>query len=370
MKWTLALLVPVMMTGWMTAAPQEDSPSSRNQQAQEALQHLVQRQQSDMIQHRLKALESLYARPQADIALKTSQIRSDYLNAWAHLRQVVWTGVTVRVRTPSIEWSSPNRVSFYAIEREEYHYYYRSLPQHPLTFGIASRHHLSLIDHHGQYLFSSDDFTNPVLPSSVAGAEVPQQIGGHPNTTFPSDGAKMAVEYANNYCGNAPGCRNEGHYNSDYQNYNGNGGDCTNFISQVLYAGGFRMTPGWTYDQETDEGSAAWANAGDLARFLKTSRRATPFAHGSYAQVTHPTPISSGGAIEQLRLGDLISYQEHGRIVHTAVIAGYDPKGVPLTIAHTNDRYHVPWDFGWSNHTTFYLWHVHYPDNKLARKNR
>jgi hypothetical protein len=128
------------------------------------------------------------------------------------------------------------------------------------------------------------------------------------------------------------------------------------------------MTPLWRYDHTTDEGSDAWANAKHLASFLENSGRATLFASGSYQDVTRPTREWPYGAIETLIPGDLISYQEHGRIVHTAVVVGYDPKGVVLTNAHTNDRFHVPWDFGWSNHTTFYLWRVHYPDSSHSAK--
>ncbi len=326
------------------------------------LQTLVQDQQSDMIHHRINALTRLYLTgDSAQEALKVSQVRSQYLFNWARLRHIEWVGIAVTVRTPSIQIVSPTMVRFYAVERERYTYRYQGRKKSPVVFGIASRHYLSIMEDHGQWKFQSDDFTNPVLPDDMAGQRTPLQTGGHPPQGPWSQGRMDAVRYANTFCGNAPGCGNDGRYNRDYQNYNGNGGDCTNFISQVLHAGGWRMTPVWNYDHTADEGSAAWTNASALAQFLADSGRATLYAHGSYATVTRPTAKSPEGAIESLRPGDLISYQEHGRIVHSAVVVGYDPKGVPLTIAHTNDRYHVPWDFGWSDRTVFYLWHIHYP---------
>ena len=41
-----------------------------------------------------------------------------------------------------------------------------------------------------------------------------------------------AVSYAKKYCSN---------YNPNYRNYNPDGGDCANFFSQSLIAGGFNL---------------------------------------------------------------------------------------------------------------------------------
>lgn len=330
--------------------------------ARSALQGLVQSQQKAMIAHRLNDLDPLYA-PSARAALKASQIRSEYLTNWAHMRHIAWTGITVSVRAPIIKVMSPDFVRFYALEREDYRYRYQSLPRETLQFGIASRHFLSIVRRDGRWQFASDDFTNPVQPDDMAGQTVPNRVGGRPpNFDRLSPNRKAALEYANHYCGDAPGCGNNQRYNPHYQDYNLDGGDCTNWISQVLHAGGFPMTPVWNYEQSLDEGTAAWNNAGALAQFLKSSGRATEFAHGSYLEMTAPTPQWPDGAIETLIPGDLISYKQKGRIVHTAVVVGYDPKGVVLTNTHTNDRYRVPWDFGWGDKTVFFLWHVHYPE--------
>ncbi|MEU1409970.1 amidase domain-containing protein, partial [Streptomyces sp. NPDC005728] len=52
---------------------------------------------------------------------------------------------------------------------------------------------------------------------------------------------KAMVSYATKYWNN---------YNPDYPDYNGHGagGDCTNFVSQSLKAGGWKHVPGYTYD--------------------------------------------------------------------------------------------------------------------------
>ena len=60
---------------------------------------------------------------------------------------------------------------------------------------------------------------------------------------------------------------------------NGGGGDCTNFISQCLYAGGWRMNfwgkyegLSWYY-HSPDDLSKTWASADHFASFLETSNR-------------------------------------------------------------------------------------------------
>ncbi len=343
------------------------SSAMGDQAAPSVLQNLVQAQHSAMIGDNLSTLRGLYA-PEAASTLKVSEIRARYLANWAKLRGIVWTGIHIKMRILTAHAPSPHRLQFYAIEREQYQYHYADLPQTSLWFGIASWHHLSLVEREGQWHFGYDDFTNPVQPSEVAGQTVPGLLGGkHPSAPLSAHRA-AAVSYANTYCGNAPGCGNNGHYNTAFRDYNGNGGDCTSWISQVLQAGGFSTTQVWNYDHATHQGSDAWANAGVLAEFLRESGRATIFAEGPYQTIAQPSARYPDGAVQTLIPGDLISYQKRGAIVHTAVVVGYDPKGVIITDTHTNDRYHVPWDFGWSDHTVFYLWHVHYPTEAKARR--
>jgi hypothetical protein len=95
-----------------------------------------------------------------------------------------------------------------------------------------------------------------------------------------------AVSYARNY-GHTP--------NKYFHNYGGDGGDCTNFVSQALWAGGWPMylssgfgrsgrLPDWAarmregaYDDKEHwynrYGSPAWVGAPDFKRLLKVSGR-------------------------------------------------------------------------------------------------
>ena len=350
----------------MNGGPKPLTPEE--QQAQVALQHLVQKQQTAMIEHRLRALRRLYTLTgNAQEGLSTAINRSGYLQAWARLRRLHWAGVTVTVRTPLVRITGPDSVDFYAIERKRYRFHYDSNPLQSLWFGIASRHYISIGKQDGLWKITGDAFANQVHAGDVAGQSVPDQSGGRPPAGPWGANRMAAVAYANQFCGDATGCGNGQRYNPHYYDYNPRGGDCTNFISQVLFAGGIPMNRYWKYDHETDRGSGAWITAPGLVRFLRASGHATLVAYGSYAFVTRRTAKFPQGAIETLRPGDVINYQKGGNpITHSAVVVGYDIKGVPLIDTHTADRYQVPWDFGWPSHTTFYLWHVQYPGDKAS----
>ena len=68
-------------------------------------------------------------------------------------------------------------------------------------------------------------------------------------------------------------------YNPDFYDFTELGGDCTNFISQCVYAGGAVMnyTPdtGWYYIA-LSERAAAWTGVEFFARFVLNNRGAGP----------------------------------------------------------------------------------------------
>lgn len=70
-------------------------------------------------------------------------------------------------------------------------------------------------------------------------------------------------------------------YNPDFYNFDKLGGDCTNFASQVLYAGGLPMnyTPtfGWYYRSLNDR-APAWTGVNEFYRFLTTNTGIGPKA--------------------------------------------------------------------------------------------
>jgi len=306
---------------------------------------------------------------EAQQALHEARERQRFLEAWSQARGVRLLSVAVSLRTPHLALRGPDRAQVFAVVSEAYTYRYLSEGQDG-RFGLGVRHDYFLVRRGGRWRIARDYFTDPLdqdtrIPATAmpeSGADLPAAIS--PQVHAPP--GQPAAAYADRFCGAAPGCGNHGLYNGQYNNYNGDGGDCTNFISQSLKAGGFREQGPWTYDRRTGEGSRAWSNADGLRDYLDGSGRAEIFARGTYAALTRPSAAFPHGAVYALRVGDLISYIERGRAVHTGIVTALDGRGVPLVDTHTSDRYHVPWDLGWDRTTRYLLWHVQYPGGRTG----
>ncbi|SDE63647.1 Putative amidase domain-containing protein [Paenibacillus sp. UNCCL117] len=124
--------------------------------------------------------------------------------------------------------------------------------------------------------------------------------------------------------------------------------DCTNYVSQCLFAGGAPMNytnkreSGWWYKGRSGSRelwSFSWAVADSLPFFLLTSRSGT-----------RGEEVSSAG---ELDLGDVISYDwdGSGRFQHSTIVTAKDPDGMPLVNAHTVSSKHRYWSY-----TDSYAW--------------
>ena len=114
--------------------------------------------------------------------------------------------------------------------------------------------------------------------------------------------------------------------------YTGFGGDCTNFVSQCLFAGSWRMnfTPvfGWYY-LDADSRTASWTGVQYFCDFLTSNR-----GEGPYGAETDET---------NLRVGDVVQLQNaDGTYYHTLLVSGFDAAGGILVAAHSNDAYDRP----------------------------
>ena len=130
-----------------------------------------------------------------------------------------------------------------------------------------------------------------------------------------------AVEYAHRWAFSR---------NPDFYDFSDIGGDCTNFASQVLYAGygemNYRPVLGWYYNNINDR-TPSWTGVNELYNFLLNNRGAGPKA------------VEVG--ISDILPGDLIQLDFDGdkSFDHTPVIIDIGEK-TPETIllsAHTND---------------------------------
>lgn len=118
--------------------------------------------------------------------------------------------------------------------------------------------------------------------------------------------------------------------NPAYYNFDGMGGDCTNFASQCVFAGCGVMnyTPGtgWYYNSPGDR-APAWSGVQFLYDFLVGNRAAGPFAEETDAGSVQP--------------GDLVQLGSPDRFYHTPVVVAVEADGIYVA-AHTFDTLYRP----------------------------
>ncbi|WP_410770825.1 amidase domain-containing protein [Fontibacillus sp. BL9] len=135
--------------------------------------------------------------------------------------------------------------------------------------------------------------------------------------------------------------------------------DCTNYISQCLFAGGGpinytgKRESGWWYKGYVggrEAWSYSWSVANALERFLANS------GSGLRAElVSRP---------EQLELGDVIIYDwdGNGSYQHSTIVTAFDAGGMPLVNAHTVPSKHRYWDYrdsyAWNENTVYRFFHI------------
>jgi hypothetical protein len=342
------------------------TPLTPEEQAvKDALRSLLQREDDAVAVGDGAALTPLFDVSGADgrAALRHAGARLAFVQAWAAARGVRWLPPAVSVRTPRIRFASggsPRSVRVTAIVSEAWTYAYPDGQRQ--TFGLGREHHMVLTHDGGGWRIAADDFTDPLdQDTRIPGPATPGVGTGAgpsaaPAATPPRSPAARydragAVRYADTYCGAAPGCGNGGRYNPSLYDYNGEGGDCTNFVSQALrFGGGLRETPAWSFDRDSGEGTDAWAKAPELVAYLTGSGLARILARGGFGSVS--------AAVASTLPGDLIAYSERGAIVHMAMVTARDPHGYVLVNSHTADRYHVPWDIGWDQSARFIVLRV------------
>lgn len=146
-----------------------------------------------------------------------------------------------------------------------------------------------------------------------------------------------------------------GKYNPKYKIYTFAGGDCANFASQVLHAGGIPMGGGWNYIKE---GTTAWVQSESLVWHLLSSGTGYRLFRGTFSEAG--SGIQPESAAGQLEPGDIIAYEKKGQLYHVAVVAGKDPRGYVTIVSHTADRLYFPWDLGWDDSTVFWFIKITY----------
>lgn len=116
-----------------------------------------------------------------------------------------------------------------------------------------------------------------------------------------------------------------------FLNFTGIGGDCTNFVSQAVLAGGctmnFTPTYGWYY-LTPDDRAPAWTGVPYFYNFLLANR-----GPGPYGEEALPGMLEIGDVI-QLGRADGVFY-------HSLLVTGFSHSGY-LVSAHSDDAYNRP----------------------------
>lgn len=133
--------------------------------------------------------------------------------------------------------------------------------------------------------------------------------------------------------------------------------DCTNYVSQCLWAGGAPMkfsadrAKGWWYRFEQPVNwSFSWAVAHSLRWYLPTSQS------GLRAR-----EVSSA---DQLQPGDVICYDFNGdgRWQHNTIVVKKDRRGMPLVNAHTTNSRNRYWEYkdshAWTENIKYKFLHI------------
>jgi hypothetical protein len=145
--------------------------------------------------------------------------------------------------------------------------------------------------------------------------------------------------------------------NLAYENFEVN---CTNYVSQCLFAGGAPMNytgrrdSGWWYkgySNNQEAWSYSWAVANSLQHLLGRA--------GTYGLRADAVAMP-----ESLQLGDVICYDwdGNGRIGHNTIVTAFTPEGMPLVNANTVSSRHRYWDYrdsyAWTERTRYYFYHI------------
>ncbi|HEX5503055.1 MAG TPA: amidase domain-containing protein [Thermomicrobiales bacterium] len=189
-------------------------------------------------------------------------------------------------------------------------------------------------------------------PDLAPGSWAAVQRGGPRPATVPKTPIGPAVSYCYNRSlalqgahSNNPDCGTP--YNWEYCNYNSCGGDCANYVSQCLRAGGFTSDNTWNTNQGpcpcsagNTHGTYAWINNQGLRDWINTSGRGYP--------VGDPPDGQDGWMY--VGNGDIINYKwqsvddcDTGADVdHIVVVTGSNGNG-PVICSHNADLCDFPW---------------------------
>lgn len=280
-----------------------------------------------------------------------------YLENWSSKQGVNFNDIKTKVKIKKMREREKNLYGIICDVSTEYKYSYENEPDKINMFRIGTYHYLHVKIKDGNYIITKEWYTDPFADSlnleNIKSDDIKNYIISHeeihPQLTKEQE---KAIEYAHRYCGAAADEEFGLKFNTEYRDFNCDGGDCANFASQIMYESGrFKKNAIWNY--ENGSATKAWVNAQGFKNYIVNSGRGSYISKGSYEEVYREA--------YNLRPGDFVGYEKQGRITHVSTVTGFDSKGYPLVTCHNTDRLLVPWDLGWSDKAIkFHLIKVNY----------
>ena len=144
--------------------------------------------------------------------------------------------------------------------------------------------------------------------------------------SLPGYNINAAISYANEWAYDR---------NPEYNDYSGMGGDCANFVSQCLHAGGIPMDPDW------NTSTLSWT--GTISQSDHLCRK-----YGLDKLVATNDNILPGCPVYYQWHSDWRSDYD---VDHVTICTGYNSQGVPVVNGHTRDIKNYPWRYGYDDTT-------------------
>ncbi|WP_406445821.1 amidase domain-containing protein [Streptomyces sp. NBC_01613] len=245
--------------------------------------------------------------------------------------EVTVDSTRLRGRTATVQVTESTTLTYAKIRGDE-----------PATTGFTAHHQLTFTARQdGTWQLTRERLTdkgprpvNEPVPATAEPAVRPSAVIDAPRsaTTYPAPAnpknlgtgttynyAAMAA-YAEKYWRN---------YNTAYRRYNGAGGDCTNFLSQSLYAGGWKQVANsaedyGTWYSKTSGESDTWIGVNEWSWFTQTAKRTTALANAY-----------------QMDVGDVLQmdFDKDGSKDHSMMTTYRSSSGVPYLTYHDADTY-------------------------------
>lgn len=187
--------------------------------------------------------------------------------------------------------------------------------ENPILYNKLLNTHLSLINNLDVYSDKILFDANPSLPSKLPKTLIHLEETLYNNSKYRNKSnfnVLNACTYAETYALNS---------NPQYKSFDGIGGDCTNFVSQILYAGGIGKTKTWT------PYTNAWIRVEDLYSYLISENLAVKLPNDN-----------------SLNKGDLIQFYTPviGRFFHNGFITYKLPNNDCLYCCHSYNKLNYP----------------------------